>query len=151
MKDLTNIMPATSLAEIRDVATKKAEDDLAFLKAAEILINIKRLETFLEQYKQSVRKIGLEELERTTEFNGFLITKGETVKYDYSQDPLWNELKADEERVANKRKAREAYLKAVKEPIVEVNEETGEVTKIYPPTRYVSDRITISEVFGKTV
>ena len=133
------IKKATSLTDIREVAKKEAESCLSLLSAAEILVNVKKFETFLAEYKNFVKDKGIDELGQVTEVLGFRITKGLTTRYDYTRDAEYNEL-------VSKLKEREAFLKSLKTSITEVCEETGEVKKIYPPIKKQSDRITITEI-----
>lgn len=67
------------------------------------------------------------------------IEQAETgVTYDFSNDSIWNEIKEQENRVANLRKEREKFLKSISQGkgyIVEVNEDTGEALKTYAPLR----------------
>lgn len=52
--------------------------------------------------------------EKSFDLNGVKFTKAESARYDYSDDPIWNELKAEENEAAAARKAREEILKALK-------------------------------------
>lgn len=54
---------------------------------------------------------------------GFTVRNGRTV-YDYSHDPAWAEMKAQETAVAEQRKAREKFLQAL--PGEMVDPDTGE-------------------------
>jgi hypothetical protein len=58
--------------------------------------------------------------EKSFEVNGIKFTKAESARYDYTGDPIWRNLKHDEEMFAKERKEREAVLKALKEP-TEIN------------------------------
>lgn len=60
------------------------------------------------------------EPDKTFEFNGVKITKAESARYDYSDDPYWNELKDQEGEIAAYRKEREEILKSLKAP-TEIN------------------------------
>jgi hypothetical protein len=140
------IRNATSLARIKEVAKSEAENDLSLISAAEILVNIKKLETFLAQYKESVRSMGVSELEKVTEVNGFLVKVEQNSRYAYDGDDRWNELKVIVEIHAGKVKERETFLKSLKTSIVQVDEETGEELRIFPPSKRSSDRITITEI-----
>jgi viroplasmin and RNaseH domain-containing protein len=67
------------------------------------------------------------------------------VKYDYTacEDPEWEQLNKDAARLAEAKKAREEILKAHAKPWVSVNEETGEVTTIYPPVKTGKTQVTV--------
>ena len=58
-------------------------------------------------------------------------------KRDYSEcgDPIYNRLSAKKAEIEEKLKEREALLKATKEPRTEVDEETGEVYTVNPPSK----------------
>jgi len=58
--------------------------------------------------------------DKSFEVNGIKFTKAESARYDYGADAEWVELKRLESMASNDRKAREAVLKALKEP-TEVN------------------------------
>lgn len=58
--------------------------------------------------------------EKTFEHNGIKFTKAESAKYDYSEDEIWEELRAEELSVSQRRKSEETLLKSLKEP-TEVN------------------------------
>ena len=58
-------------------------------------------------------------------------------KWDYSEcgDPIYNRLSAKKAEIEEKLKEREALLKVTKEPRTEVDEETGEVYTVNPPSK----------------
>ena len=58
-------------------------------------------------------------------------------KWDYSEcgDPIYNRLSSQKAEIEEKLKEREALLKATKEPRTEVDEETGEVYTVNPPSK----------------
>ena len=68
------------------------------------------------------------------------------VKYDFSQcnDPVWNNLKEQADRINEQLKEREKYLKVIKNPKTEIDEETGEVYTIIPPTRTSTTSYTVT-------
>lgn len=67
---------------------------------------------------------------------GFKIEKAETgVQYDCSQDAKWCDLSRKEKEIGEKRKEREAFLKSLKEPVNIVDEDSGEMEKIYPAVK----------------
>jgi hypothetical protein len=65
-------------------------------------------------------------------------------EYDYSRDVTWENLKQAVEKATEKRKEREAFLKTVKEPFKQVDEETGEVMQIYPPVKKQTEGLKIT-------
>ncbi|MGE4308971.1 hypothetical protein [Bacteroides sp.] len=58
-------------------------------------------------------------------------------KWDYSEcgDPIYNRLSAQKAEIEEKLKERESLLKATKESRTEVDEETGEVYTVNPPSK----------------
>lgn len=58
-------------------------------------------------------------------------------KWDYSEcgDPIYNRLSSQKAEIEEKLKEREALLKATREPRTEVDEETGEVYTVNPPSK----------------
>ncbi len=85
---------------------------------------------------------------KTAEMHGAKLTVKETgVKYDFSQcgDPIYNGLVAQLEEVQRKVKERQDFLKHIPTSgITELNEETGEVVFITPPSRSASESIVIT-------
>ena len=67
------------------------------------------------------------------------------VRYDYSacRDPVWHELHLQAEQANARLKAREEYLRAIREPKTEVDESTGEVYTLYPPARQATTTLTV--------
>lgn len=85
--------------------------------------------------------------ENEFEFMGNKITKAEHgTKYDYSvcNDPVWNQ----RIKIANEAKEqlseRETFLKAVKAPFTLLDEGTGEVVTIHPPTKKSTSGLNVS-------
>lgn len=70
-------------------------------------------------------------------------------KWDYSEcgDPIYNRLSAQKAEIEEKLKEREALLKATKEQRTEVDEETGEVYTVNPPSK--SSTTSYSIIFQK--
>lgn len=68
------------------------------------------------------------------------------VKYDFSQcnDPVWNNLKEQADRINEELKEREKYLKVIKNHKTEIDEETGEVYTIIPPIRTSTTSYTVT-------
>ena len=58
-------------------------------------------------------------------------------KWNYSDcgDPIYNRLSSQKAEIEEKLKEREALLKATREPRTEVDEETGEVYTVNPPSK----------------
>ena len=88
----------------------------------EVRARIDAIEKIIKAVKdnEQFRDVVLDEAdtypEKSFEVNGIKFTKAESARYDYSADPIWRNLKHDEEMFAKERKEREAVLKALKEP-----------------------------------
>ena len=83
-------------------------------------------------------------------YGATLTSKEGGVKYDYSvcNDPVYAEMVFQLSELKDKMKEREEYLKHLPElGQTVVNEETGEVSKIYRPARMATE--TIQVVFAK--
>jgi hypothetical protein len=67
-------------------------------------------------------------------------------KFDYSvcNDPELNDLFFQSERIAERVKNRQKFLKALKEAISMVDEETGEMIKIYPPLKTSTSSVKVT-------
>lgn len=101
----------------------------AFDKASELIVDEIRSNVMAELDKYSEKSIHL---------FGVQIDKTEVAtKYNYStsKDPEWERLDVEVNTATERRKAREAFLRTLREPMTLVNEETGEVYKISPPLK----------------
>jgi hypothetical protein len=74
-------------------------------------------------------------------------SKETAVKYDFSMTPIWNELKAAEDRASNERKDLETQLKALKKSTVNVDPETGEMVEMVIPIK--SSKTTVEITLSK--
>lgn len=91
---------------------------------------------------KEVKDLALNELEKYgSEQRTFGDCKAEIieagVKYDYSEcnDPVYAEIIAQEAEILEKKKAREAYLKAIRDHETTVNESDGTINTLYPPIK----------------
>lgn len=66
------------------------------------------------------------------------------VKYDYSEDQKWRELKIKEEAIAEERKSREKLLQALKQPMIETDPDTGETFSVPVPVRTSSTSLKVT-------
>lgn len=79
--------------------------------------------------------------------HGATVTFADTgVSYDCSgcNDPEWNALSKQSAEIKEKLKERENFLKALKNPITVVDENTGETTQIHPAVRKGKEFITVT-------
>lgn len=71
-------------------------------------------------------------------YNGAILQLKETgIKYDYSvcNDPVYNRLIKQREYIEQQCKEREEYLKAISKPKAEIDEDSGEVFTLNPPSK----------------
>jgi len=126
-----------SLIESVKNGEKSALEVKSFLKVVEIIAK-----SFDEGTKEDQRKEAENWKEKTFSYSCFEIEKSEVgVKYDYLKcnDPEYNDLEAELKILTLKIKTREAFLKTIKSKLTIVNDETGEVSEIYPPLRTSTD------------
>ena len=112
---------------------------------------IKSLELAAKTIKEGISEYMLTEANKyetkSFDFDGHKFQVKETgVKYDYSlcNDPIYKQLKKDEVELAGKIKAREAFLKSISDQQTIVDEDTGEVVTILPPSKSGTTSVTIT-------
>lgn len=110
----------------------------------ELLRNFKAFEKVIESVKPVLDKHAILEAEKfhskdeITTYAGVKFTLAELgTKYNYENcgDPVWQRLKAAAESASIALKDRETFLKALKDSIEVVDEDSGEICKIHPPLR----------------
>jgi hypothetical protein len=116
-----------------------------------IRIWIKTVEEILERVKKETNEHQLREAgkysEDTFDYAGAKITKAELgTKYDYSVcgDPVHKHLSDIVESAKEQLSEREAFLKALREPLVMVDEGSGEVTRVIPPLKKSTTGLKVS-------
>lgn len=80
-------------------------------------------------------------------FNGANLCITEVgVRFDFStcQDPIWDELAKERTELEAKIKEREKFLRGIVQPQTIVNDETGEVKKIYSPAKTSSTTVKVT-------
>ena len=104
-------------------------------KAGKIIDSVLDSETVKESVTREYHKYGTREVD----YKGVTLVQSETgVKFDYSgcQDRVITELELMKKELDEKIKARHKYLKNLPpEGVTIVDEETGEVNTLYPPSR----------------
>lgn len=83
-------------------------------------------------------------------FNGANLCIAEVgVKYDFSvcDDPEWNELSKQKADIEAKLKARETFLRGIPRRATIINEESGEISTVYPPGK--SSTTAVKVTFAK--
>lgn len=108
--------------------------------ALEVLVMMRALDLLskevIEQIEGNILNAADKYSEKKFEVFGALVEKAENgTKYNYLQtgDIEYERLHAEAQTVTRKLKEREEFLKALKEPLTVVNEETGEMYKVNPP------------------
>lgn len=106
----------------------------------QLIVQLHALTKVYEEVREEIEENVLREAEkfpeRIIERYGARIEKSEVgTKYNYetSKDIEWEQLNSEFKTIDRKRKEREEFLRALKEPMTAVNEETGEVYRIAPP------------------
>lgn len=95
-------------------------------------------ETIREGIKQEINSEVDKYSEKTFEAFGARLEKADVgVSYDYHStgDRDWFQFKATEEGAAARRKEREVFLRALREPMTLLDESTGEIYEVRPPLK----------------
>lgn len=144
MNELTvNKIPASkeeqavlSSAMINSVLDGEIDPIKAVVQAKSL---VETLTLFLKD--KGVNDLVLREVEKygkqTSKDGATIAIKEVGSKWDYSEcgDPIYNRLSSQKAEIEEKLKEREALLKATREPRTEVDEETGEVYTVNPPSK----------------
>jgi hypothetical protein len=108
----------------------------------ELLVMLRSLEAVSEMVREDIEENILKEADKYSEkvieqYGARIEKKDVGVKYAYasSQDVQWEQLDSQIAGLSLRKRQREEFLRALKEPMTVVDEETGEVTKIHPPYR----------------
>lgn len=155
MKNLPEIFTGTapSKAEIQtqcDAIITEINDGGSInpLKVATIM---KALEMAMKLIKDGISRSVLDEAEKyegkTFDFFGHSLSIRESgVKYDYTEcnDPYMNDYVKEMNSLKEKIKARETFLKAAKDGATIVDERTGDVVEIYPPSKSSTTSVAIN-------
>ncbi len=115
-----------------------------FVNPLEFLVKIEFLTKVLEQAKKQVKELALQNLTQPQELFGAKVEVGETgVKYDYSQNEIWQELKEKMQPLEDELKKVEEQIKiATKIGKSIVDERTGELISPVQKTSTTSIKIT---------
>lgn len=106
----------------------------------EVLVMLRALEAVSELVREEIGENILTAAEKYPEkkFEAFgaIMERSEVyTRYDYeaSKDVEWEQLDSEFKTIERKKKDREAFLRALKDPMTVVSPETGEVYQIRPP------------------
>lgn len=139
MKALQTIssLPTTK-AEIKTfVEGAKVEILSGDVNPLDVAIQLKAMETLIKELQKDkdIKDYMLDEAykhDKTFEFKGSKMQIKNAVRYDYSVDTTWKDLKKVEDLHASARRGRELFLKGVKEESADPT--TGEVILPIPST-----------------
>jgi len=138
---LLNLNP-TNKQEAESFASKLTEAvETGMINPLELHVKLNAMKKAIEDAQKNTRDYVMREVnkypERSFEIFSAKIEKSEVgVKYDFSEcnDPELIEATNEENKYAEKRKEREAFLKALKSSMNIVTED-GEAITIYPPKK----------------
>lgn len=134
------IMPATDVEVARFSKGIIEAVKQGHANPLEVLVMLRSLEAVSELVREEIEENIVTEAgkysEKTIEAYGARIEKSEVgtkYKYETSGDIEWEQVNSEFKSLERKRKEREEFLRALKEPMTAVNRETGEVYEIRPP------------------
>lgn len=148
-----NQLPETAFGTLRLFATTQTQIDVfsdQLIQAVkegeanplEVYTFIKAFEKMADRVQKEIKENLLTEAdkypEKTFELMGNKFEKAEVgTKYDYTvcNDPVYNGRLQIFNKASEQVKEREAFLKALKQPITIVDEGTGEIVTISPPLK----------------
>lgn len=124
------------------------------LQALKLYVGLKVFEDL--DLGETIKPFALNEMQgydskETVTIGCAILKKSLHTVYDYSQDVIWQRLKAKETDLSTLRKNREKVMKSVPKPDVikgveamkEIDTETGELIRILPPNTKQQDIITV--------
>lgn len=157
-----NELPTTAMGAIRLLANTQTSIDVMSdqliqsvkegeSNPIEVLTILRAFKKVSERVEKEIAENVLTEAskypENSFEVMGNKIEKAEFgVKYDYTicNDPVYVRRKDIADKADEQLKERESFLKALKQPMTMVDEESGEIVTIIPPTKTSTSGIKIS-------
>lgn len=117
-----------------------------------ILARLQFISFAVDEAITKIRKTAVSEVEKYgNEGRSGVVKHGVTfrikevgVRYDYKNTQRWNEIKAEEDKIAESRKDLETRLKTLKSKETVVNEDTGETFELFPPLKSSSTTVEIT-------
>lgn len=142
----------TTKNEIASFAERLNEAlDSGELGALETLLRFKAIEKILEQAKPMLDKMVLNEAakypEKTIELFGVkFLKKNGPAQWDYTNcnDGQYKLLKQYQAEYNKKVKEREEFLQAMTEPMTALDEDTGEIVKIFPASKSQKELVQVN-------
>jgi len=137
-----------SQAEISELANQIAAGVEAGLEdPLELLIKMNFLSKAIEEARKKILPSCLEELDlhgQKASISGVNLTQKEAgVRYNFSNCEIWNQKDKEVKKITEERKDLEGRLKGLKKPETILDEETGELIKLVPPSKTSSTTIEI--------
>lgn len=140
MSELSKIYETIKVSELtKEGITIIANAKSEFIKknggAVEAFSYLKKVEHLVKTTLDNIKENAFNDVLKGIDYaHGVKCVNMGKTTYDYSNDKVWVSLN-------KKLKERENLLKAIKGHMTEVDEETGEVRTIYPPSKKVSDYV----------
>lgn len=148
---MSGVGPGTPLTKKEIIATAQKEADeiieTADTDLLRLVVAAARVAEYVGAFTTRLRPGALVDLykgEVPRTINGAKLEARETgTKYDYSGDPVWRQLNATLAECQQYIKDREAFLKALKKPITEVDDD-GEIITVNPPVKTSTTSLVIT-------
>lgn len=156
-----NELPDTPMGVIRLLPTKSSEIAVfahrlitsvrdGYTNPLELHVALKALELLSKEVREEIEESTLREASKYSEKKfqayGAIVERtdvGTIYNYEMSGDAQWESLDAQIKTLTERKKEREAFLRTLKEPLTTLNEETGEVEQIKPPTKRSKEGIRV--------
>lgn len=143
---LTTLLEGSSKEKIKEIAHRQAAAIMDAGTPEQAFALLSKVELLVKETKDRLKSEAYDEVVKGNDnaFGVKMSTMAST-RYDYStcNDA---ELAKHEENIAKHSqllKERQTFLKGLKKPVSVLNEETGEVDKIFPPAKLVTDTIKV--------
>lgn len=146
-------LPSNAMSMLRLMPTKASEVarfakqiietvQNGYANPLEVKVMMRALRAVAEEVEEEIEENAITEAEKysekVVEMYGARIEKADVgVTYNYAASGLseWEQIDAEIKTLTERRKEKEAFLRALKEPMTRVNEETGEIETIRPPLK----------------
>lgn len=142
---MTKSSAAIEVFDLKNQILEGEINPLPIFAAAEYLAAM--LESLTKD--EAVREVALKELERYGKndhfsFNGVKVEASDYSRYDYSNTEKRVKIQEKIDLYRNSQKEVEAMAKNLRQSLTEVDEETGEIHRIFPPIKKTSTTIKIT-------
>lgn len=139
---MLRLMP-TKAGEVARFAKQIIESvQNGYANPLEVKVMMRALRAVAEEVEEEIDENAINEADRYSEkvieMYGAQIHKSEVgVNYDYATSGFteWEQIDSEIKTLTERRKEKEAFLRALKEPMTRVNESTGEIETIKPPQK----------------